>query len=87
MWSKLHNVTPTLGTFQIWQNLNEHNYYLNSTKSVICQIDANCSPFQSLKMLPFHIKLECLTLIYYGLISNFSKYYFKTGTICLLFLS
>ena len=33
------------GTIQIWQNLDEHQYYLTSTKSVICQIDTNCSPF------------------------------------------
>ena len=38
-------------------------------------------------MLPFHIRLERLKLIYYSLISNFSKYYFKTGTLCFLFLS
>ena len=58
-----------LGTIQIWRNLNEHDYYLTSTKSVICQIDANCFPFQSLNMLPFHIRLERLTLIYHDLIS------------------
>ena len=51
------------GTIQIWQNLDEHQYYLTSTKSVICQIDTNCSPFQSLSMLPFHIRLQCLTLL------------------------
>ena len=49
----------------------------NSTKSVIFQIDSNCSPFQLLNMLPFHI----------GLVSNFSRYFFKTGTPCVLFLS
>ena len=76
-----------LGTIQIWWNLNENHWYLTSTKSLICQIRANCSPFQSLNMLPFHIRLERLKLIYYSLISNFSKYYFNTGTICLLFLS
>ena len=75
-----------LGTIQIWQNLNERYYYFTSTKAVICQTD-DFSPFQSLNMLPFHIGLECFKLIYYGLISNFSKYYFKTDTICLLFLS
>ena len=32
-----------LGTIQIWRNLNEHHYYPALTKSVICQIDANCS--------------------------------------------
>ena len=76
-----------LGIFQIWQTLNEHWYYLTSTKSMICQIDGNCFPFQSLNMLPFHIRLECLKLIYRDLISNFSKYCFKTATICLLFSS
>ena len=76
-----------LGPIQIWWNLNEHYYYLTSTKSVICQIDANCSPFQLLNMLPFQIRLECLQLIYYSLTSNFSTYLFKIGTLCLLFLS
>ena len=61
-----------LRTIQIWQYLNEHYYYLISTPSVICQIDANCS--------------ERLKLIYYCLISIFSKYHFKTVTLCLLFL-
>ena len=74
-----------LGTIQIWRNLNEHQCYLTSTKSVIFQIDANFSPFQSLNMVPFYIRLERLKLIYYGLISNFSKYYFKTGTLSSLY--
>ena len=38
-------------------------------------------------MLPFHIKLERLKLIYNNLISIFSKYHFKTGTFCFIFLS
>ena len=40
-----------------------------------------------MNIFPFHIRLECSKLIYSGLISNFSKYYLKTGKICLLFLS
>ena len=52
-----------LSTIEIWRNLNEHHYYLTSTKPMIFQRDANCSPFQSLNMLPFHIKLESLKLI------------------------
>ena len=36
--------------------------HLLSTTSVICQIDATCSPFQSLNMRPFHIRLERLQL-------------------------
>ena len=48
------------GTIQIWQNLNEQTPLLTSTKSLICQIDANCSPLQSLNMPLFHIRLECL---------------------------
>ena len=66
-----------LGTIQIWRNLNEHCYYLTLTKYVICQIDPNCSRFQSLNMLPFHMRLERLKLTYYCLISNLSVYYFK----------
>ena len=79
--------SQNIGTIQIWGNLNEHYYYLTSTKSVIFQIDTNCSPSQSLNMLPFHISQERFKLIYYSLIANFSKYFFKTGTLCLLFLS
>ena len=52
---------------------------LISIKSVICQVDTNCSPFQSLSMISFHIRLERLKLTYYSLISNFSRYLFKTA--------
>ena len=76
-----------LGTIEIWQNLDENHYYLTSTKSMICQIDVNCSPFQSLNMLSFHIRLEQLKLIYYSLMSIFSKYYLKTGTLHIFFSS
>ena len=73
--------------FQISRNLNERYYYLTSTKSMIWQIDASCSPFQSLNTLPFHIRSERFKLIYYVLISNFSKHYFKTGAVCFFFSS
>ena len=53
-----------LVTIQIFPNLNEHYNYLISTASVIWQIDANYSPFQLLNMPPFHIRLECLKLMY-----------------------
>ena len=73
-----------LGTIQISQNLNEHYYCLISTASVIWQIDANCSPNQA----------RTFKTIYHGNIMNllslkshFSKYYFKSCTICHLFLS
>ena len=32
-----------LGTIEIWQNLNEHHFYLASAKYVIFQTDPNCS--------------------------------------------
>ena len=67
------------------KNLEWTPLLLNSTKSVIWQIDANCSPPSSLNMLPFHIRPECLKLTHYSLISDFTRYYFKTGTLCLLF--
>ena len=79
-----HDWFFVLGTIQVWRNLNEHHYYY---KSMIRQIDTNCSPFYSLNMLPFPIGLESLKLIYYSLISNISKYYFKTVTIYFLFLT
>ena len=53
-----------LGAIQIYWNLNEHYYYLISSTSVILEIDANYSPFHSMNMLPFHIRLERLKLIY-----------------------
>ena len=64
--------TKILADFQICINVP-----LTSTKSVICQIDANCSPFQALNMLPFHMRLERLKIIYHSLISISLKYYFK----------
>ena len=80
-------VSLYLGTIQIWQNLSEHYYYLILTKSVIWQIDADRSPFQSQNMLPFSHQIGMLENNPLGLISIFSKFYFKTGTVCLLFLS
>ena len=68
---------------------NKHDWtllLLTSTKSVICQKDVNCSKFYSPNWLLFHIRAERLKLTYYSLISNFSRYYFKTGTLCLFFL-
>ena len=50
-------------TIQIWQNLTEYHYYSTSTKAVISQIDVHCSQFQSLNMLPFHIRHKRLKLI------------------------
>ena len=76
-----------LGTIQICRNLNEYYYDVIWTTSVIWQIDTNCSPFQSLNKLPFHIRFRTLKINLLGLISNFSKYYSKTSTICLLFIS
>ena len=74
-----------LSTIQIWQNLTEHYSYLTSTKSVIWKINLSCSPFQLLNMLPFDIWPEQVKLIYYSI--TVLQYYFKTDTICLLFLS
>ena len=72
---------------QVWQNLTEHHYYLTLSKSGIGQIDAYCSPFHSLSTLPFHIRSKSLKLIYYSLISICTTDHFKTGTLCLLFVS
>ena len=73
-----------LGAVQIWQNLSEHHHYLTSTKSLIRQIGAIFIPFHSLNIFPFYIWLEGLKWIYYSVISFFSKYHFKTGTLFLL---
>ena len=61
--------------------------FLTSTKSVICQMDANSSSFQSLNILPFQIRPGRLKLAYYSLISNYSRYCSKTSSIWFLFLS
>ena len=76
-----------LGIIQICQNLNEYYYYLVSNTSMIWQIDADCSPFPGGEYTSFSYQSRTLKTNLLGLISNFSKYYFKTGTICLLFLS
>ena len=44
---------------------------LTSTKTVIRQLDGNYFPFQSLNILPFHIRPKRLKLIYYSLILSF----------------
>ena len=75
-----------LGTIQIWQNFNEYHYYLTSAKSMIYQIDAICSPFQPLNMLPFLHQPRMLKTDLLQFNINFSKYRFKTGSLCLLFL-
>ena len=56
---------------QVLWNLNEHFYHLTSIKSVICKLNPNYSPFQSLNILPCHITLECLKLTYYSLVAFF----------------
>ena len=76
-----------LGTIQICRILNDHCYYLILTTSVIWQIDANCSPFHSLNMLPFYIRFRTLKTNLLCLISCFSKYYFEPDKICLFLLS
>ena len=76
-----------LDTIQICRHLNEHYYYLISTTSVIWRIDANCSPFQSLNILPCHIRFRTLKTNLVSLKSIFLKYYFKTNTVCLVLLS
>ena len=68
-------------------DLSKLEWTLISTTSVIWQIDTNCSPFQLLNMSSFHIRFRTLKTNLLGLMSNFSTYYFKTGTICFLFLS
>ena len=73
------------GTSQIYRNLNEHCYYFISTTSVTnrCKLFIISIPeYASISRQARTLKTDPL-----GLISNTSKYYFKTGTICLLFLS
>ena len=44
-------------------------------------------PVAEESMLLFHVLIERFKLIYYSLIFNFSKHFFKIGIICLIFLS
>ena len=66
-----------LRIIQVCPNMNEHYYHFIWTTSVIWQIDANCSPVQSLNMLPFQIRFRTLKTNLPRLISNFAKYYLK----------
>ena len=59
----------------IRDNSDKHHNYLAPTKSVMCEIEATFFPFLLLNMVPFHIRQEYVKLIYYSLISNFSKCY------------
>ena len=54
-------------TIQIWWNLNEFRYCSNSSKSMICKIDANYFPFHSLNLLPFPIRFKCLKLLQFNI--------------------
>ena len=79
-----------LGTFQICRNFHEHYYYLllfsfnyirdltNRRKLFFVSV----ADYASFSHQARSLKTNLL-----GLTPNFSKYYLKTGTICLLFLS
>ena len=56
-----------LGTNQMLRNMHEQHYHLTSTKSVICQIDANFASIST--------RLERLKLIYHSLTLSFSNCY------------
>ena len=76
-----------LGTIWILRNLNEHHYDLTSAKSMICQINTNCSSFQLLNV-SFRIKLEMpktdLLQFFYQIFLNITLKLAKFG---LIFLS
>ena len=75
-----------LGTIQICRNLNEHYYYLISTASLYLTNKCKLFSIPVAEYASFSHQARMLKTNLLGLISNFSKYYFKTGTICLLFL-
>ena len=56
---------------------------INFYQIMICQIEANCSPFQSVIMPPFHIRLERLKL--FNIKFSNIKFYFKTDALSLEF--
>ena len=83
---RFHDWSLYLGTNQIWRNLNEHSYYLISSKSVIWQIGKLFSiPVVEYASFSHQARMVKTNLV--RLISNFSKCYFKTDTICFLFFS
>ena len=77
-----------------WVQFRSDETWMNTTQKQLKCVSKICSKFTgehrcwsaiSIKLRSnFHITLKQLKL---GLISIFSKYYFKTGTICLVFLS
>ena len=64
-----------LGTIQIFQNLNEYYYYLISTKSVIWQMDTNCSPFQSLTLKQVQISSFFLSPYVFTALAFYSNHF------------
>ena len=52
-----------LGTIQIWQNLNEHHYYLKLVSTIFYQsflFSSNDSPSKTEKCFLFHLKSSFL---------------------------
>ena len=78
-----------LSTTQICQNLNEYYYYLISTIFQLYGLTNRCKLFSIpvAEYASFSHQTVTLKTNLLGLISNLSKYSFKTCTIFLLFLS
>ena len=72
-----------LGIIQIWWNLNEYYYYLTSPKSFIYQIALHSSRWNA--SFRHQIRKLKTDLLQFNI--NFSRHFFKTSTLCLLFLS
>ena len=83
--STFMNDSMWLGTIQICQNLNEHYHYLIPTTSMTNRCKLFSVPVA--EYASFLHQARTLKTNLPGLISNFSKYYYKTSTSCRLFLS
>ena len=96
-FSRYHLLLASKQHFRNWFSVFRHNSYLvklELTPSLfdfnqICDLTNRQIVLRSSHWicLYFHIRLKRLKPIYYSLISNFPKYQFKTGSLCLLFLS
>ena len=75
-----------LGTCHICRDLNERCQYLISTTSMI-RHRCKSFPFPVAEYASFSHQGRTPKTNLQGLILNFSEYYFKTGTICRLYLS
>ena len=79
-----HTDSMYIVTIQICRNLNEQYHYLISTTFVIWHYKRKLLSIPVAEYASFSHQARTLKTNLLGLISNFSRYYFKTATVCLL---